>query len=71
MITQEIEKAGIPAAQITTLLPVAKAVGPNRIVPGLGIMFPVGDTGLAAEEEKELRRSLVQQALDALASEVS
>jgi glycine reductase len=51
------------------MLPVAKAVGPNRIVPGRSIVCPVGDTGLAAEEEKELRRRLVQQALDSLSTE--
>ena len=54
--------------QITAMVPVAEAVGSNRIVRARGIVYPVGDAGLSPEEELELRRSLVQQALDALAS---
>ena len=56
-------------AQITAIIPVAKAVGPNRIVRGQGIIFPVGDSTLPLAEEKELRRRVVQQALDALSKE--
>ena len=58
-------------AQITAMVPVAQAVGPNRIVKGQGIVFPVGDSGLPPEEEKELRRRLVGEAMAALASEVT
>ena len=56
-------------AQITAMTAVAKAVGPNRIVRGQGIVHPVGDTALPAGEELELRRRLVRQALNALSSE--
>ena len=55
--------------QITAMVPVALAVGPNRIVKGKGIVFPLGDSSLPAEEERELRRRLVQEALDALSRE--
>ncbi len=48
---------------------VAQALGPNRIIKGQGIMFPVGDSSLPAEEDRELRRRIVREALDALASE--
>ena len=48
---------------------VAKALGPNRIIKGQGIVFPVGDSSLPAEEEHDLRRRLVREALDALATE--
>ena len=51
------------------MIPVAKALGPNRIVRGHGIIYPVGDAALPAEEELELRRRLVTQALDALSSQ--
>ena len=69
-MTLEIEKAGIPVAQITAMPTVAQAWGPNRIIKGQGIVFPVGDSSLPAEEERELRRRLVREALEALATEV-
>ncbi len=56
--------------QITPVVPVAKAVGSNRIVQARGIAYPLGDPELPAGEEKDLRRRIVQQALDALATEV-
>ena len=56
-------------AHVTAMIPVAKAVGSNRIVRGQGIVHPVGDSALSSAEEQELRRKLVQQALDALASD--
>ena len=64
-----MEKAGIPVAQVTAMTPVAKAVGSNRIVQARGIVYPLGDPELPANEEKDLRRRIVQQALDALATE--
>ncbi len=56
-------------AQVTAMTPVAKAVGSNRIVQARGIVYPLGDVELPANEEKDLRRRIVQQALDALATE--
>ena len=56
-------------AQITAMTPVAKAVGSNRIIQARGIVYPLGDTDLPPNEEKALRRRIVQQALDALATE--
>ena len=44
-------------------------VGSNRIVLGHGISHVMGDAELSEEKEKELRRRLVQQALDALKRE--
>jgi glycine reductase len=64
-----LEKAGIPVAQITAMTPVAKAVGSNRIIQARGIVYPVGDADLPANEEKALRRQIVQKALDVLATE--
>ena len=48
---------------------VAQALGPSRIIKGQGIVFPVGDSSLLAEEERELRRRLVREALESLATE--
>jgi glycine reductase len=55
--------------QITAALPVAKMVGANRTVLGNGIVHVVGDASLSAEEEKKLRRQLVEKALDALSAD--
>ena len=55
--------------QITSLAPIAKMVGSNRIVQGHGIVHVLGDAELPPQEEKELRRKIVQEALDTLAKE--
>jgi betaine reductase len=61
-----LEKAGIPTVQITAALPVAKMVGANRLVLGNGIVHVVGDAKVSKEDEKKLRRGLVEQALAAM-----
>jgi len=43
-------------------------VGSNRIVLGHGIIHVAGDASLSPEDEKELRRTLVEKALKALKS---
>ncbi len=55
--------------QITAALPVAKMIGANRIVLGNGIVHVVGDAKASPEKERELRRQLVREALDALQSD--
>lgn len=55
--------------QITSALPIAKMVGANRLVLGNGIVHVVGDAHLDKEEEKKVRRRLVEKALDALRPE--
>jgi glycine/betaine/sarcosine/D-proline reductase family selenoprotein B len=64
-----LEKAGIPVCQVTSVVPIAKMVGSNRIVQGTGIVHPLGAAELPPDEEKELRRKTVLQALEALKSE--
>jgi glycine reductase len=63
-----LEKAGIPTVQITAALPVAKMVGANRTVLGNGIVHVVGDANVSPEEEKTVRRKLVEKALEQLRS---
>lgn len=63
MLTKEIERAGIPAVLITTLVPIAQTVGVSRIVQGAGITHPLGDPGVSEEEERLLRRRLLKEAL--------
>ena len=55
--------------QVTSVVPVAKMVGSNRVVQGQGIVHVLGDADLPPDEEKELRRKTVLQALEALKSE--
>jgi glycine reductase complex component B subunit gamma len=53
------------------MTPVAVMVGANRIVQAAGIIHPLGNADLPAEEEKALRRRIVEQALQALRTEVA
>lgn len=55
--------------QITSALPVAKMIGANRLVLGNGIVHVVGDATISADEEKKLRRRLIEKALAALQSD--
>ena len=53
------------------MTPVAVMVGANRIVPAAGIIHPLGNAELSPEDEKALRRRIVEKALQALKTEVS
>lgn len=66
MISRQIEQAGIPVAQICTMIPVAQEVGSIRMVPSGGIISPTGSPDLPPEQEKEFRRRVVLRALEAL-----
>jgi predicted kinase len=55
--------------QITSAMPIAKMVGSNRLVLGNGIVHVVGDAKLSSEQEREVRRVLVREALAALQEE--
>ena len=52
------------------MTPVAVMVGANRIVPAAGIIHPLGNAELSPEDEKALRRRIVERALVALQTEV-
>jgi len=55
--------------QITSVMPVAKMVGSNRVIQGNGIVSPVGAPDLPPEEERKLRERILRQALEALQRE--
>ena len=63
MLEKEIERAGIPAVLITALIPTAQMLNTNRIVPGVAITHPLGDPRLSHDEEKAVRRNIVEAAL--------
>lgn len=69
-MTKEIEKAGITIVQMANLIPVAKTVGSNRIVPTISIPYPLGDPSTSKEEQFKLRYHRVGVALDALTTEI-
>ncbi len=52
------------------MTPIAVMVGSNRIIPGSGILHPLGNADLDPEEEKALRRSIVEKALKALQTDI-
>ena len=70
-ITKELERAGIPTAQICTITSIAQAIGVARVVPGVGIPHPLGNPALDAGSEKKLRREKVERAREALSTPLS
>lgn len=69
-MAKEIEKAGIPTVHICTVVPISKTVGANRIVPAIAIPHPLGNPAKSEDEEKQLRRSLLDKALRALETKI-
>ena len=69
-MVKEIERAGIPVVHIFTVTAISMTVGANRIVPAVAIPHPLGNPALDKEEEKKLRRQIVEKALKALTTEV-
>jgi glycine reductase len=62
-MVKEIERAGLPVVHVCTIVPISLTVGANRIVPAIAIPHPLGDPTRTMEEEKEIRRHLVQKSL--------
>ena len=56
-MVKEVEKAGFPIVQMCNLVPVAKTVGSNRIVPTISIPYPLGDPDTPKEEQWEITLS--------------
>ncbi len=69
-MVKEFERAGFPIVQMCNLIPVAKTVGSNRIVPTISIPYPLGDPSTTREEQWNLRYHRVGVALDALATDI-
>lgn len=69
-MVKEIEATGIPVVHICTVVPISLTVGANRIVPAIAIPHPLGNPALDFDEEKALRRKIVEKALTALQTKV-
>lgn len=65
-MVKEIESTGLPVVHMCTVVPISLTVGANRIVPTVAIPHPLGNPQLEPEDEKSLRRKLVEKALNAL-----
>ena len=68
-MAKELERAGIPTAFITPMVPLAQSVGVTRIVQGKAVIHTTGDPSLPPAEEKAFRKKLVEKALKALQSQ--
>jgi len=69
-MVKEIERAGIPVVHVCTITPISLTVGANRIVPAVAIPHPLGDPSLSPDAERQLRRKIMETALDALSTAV-
>ena len=69
-MVKEIERK-LPVVHMCTIVPISLTVGANRIVPTIAIPHPLGDPTRTPEEEKALRRCLVEKALRALQTDIS
>jgi betaine reductase len=69
-MVKEIERAGLPVVHMCTVVPISLTVGANRIVPTVAIPHPLGNPAMGHDEEKQLRRRLVERALTAMTTEV-
>jgi len=70
-MVKEVERAGIPVVHVCTVTPISLTVGANRIVPAVAIPYPLGNPFVSKEEEKQIRRRILDTALEALTTEVS
>ncbi len=70
-MVKAIEATGLPVVHIATVVPISLTVGANRIVPAIAIPHPLVNPSLDKAEEKSLRRSIVEKALEALTTEVT
>ncbi len=70
-MVKEFERAGFPIVQLCNLIPVAKTVGANRIVPTISIPYPLGDPGTSKEEQWKVRYHRVRVAVESLGTDIS
>ncbi len=65
-MVKAIEATGLAVVHICTIVPISQTVGANRIVPAVAIPYPLGDPSKTLEEEKEIRRAILEKSLEAL-----
>lgn len=70
-MVKAIERNGLPAVHVCTIVPISLTVGANRILPAVAIPYPTGDPNLKPEEELQLRKKMMLKAVNALATNVT
>ena len=61
----------MPVVHMASIVPISQSVGANRIIPTVAIPYPLGNPALSHDEEVEVRRKLVDKALEAIQTDVS
>ncbi len=65
-----IEKYGLPVVHMATVVPISLTIGANRIIPGIGIPYPIGDPTLGEKDSYKLRMAMARKALEVLQTPV-
>ena len=66
-----IERYGIPVVHMATVVPISLTIGANRIIPGVGIPYPLGDPTQGEADSKKIRAKMVRRALKTLQTPVT
>ena len=66
-----IERYGIPVVHMATVVPISLTIGANRIIPGVGIPYPLGDPTQGEADSKKIREKMVRRALRTLQTPVT
>ena len=53
-----IERYGIPVVHMATVVPISLTIGANRIIPGVGIPYPLGDPTQGEADSKKIREKI-------------
>ena len=65
-MVRELERAGLPTVFFSSVPAIPLAFGATRILPGRAIRHVLGDPSLPIERERQLRRRMLEVALQAL-----
>ena len=71
LIYSEIIERKLPVVRMCTIVSISKTVGANGIVPAIAIPHLFEGPSKTPEEEKALRRKLVEHGLKALQTEIT
>jgi len=65
-MVREMEGAGLPTVFFSSIPAIPLAFGATRILPGRAIRYVLGDPSLPLDRERQVRRRMVEAALQAL-----
>jgi glycine reductase complex component B subunit gamma len=70
-MVKSMERLGLPAVHVCTIVPISQTVGANRILPGTSIPFPTGNPNMLTTDEFNLRKRMMVKAIEALGTSVT